>query len=84
MSRPAPNKEALPIANGQQSSIDPEISWQFFLPRLVQNLRLRTDCNLIPTVHRTQHLSSQSNHWTKGFHFTEIFSIQRSPSGEVR
>ena len=29
MSRHAPNKEALPIANSQQSSIAPEISWQF-------------------------------------------------------
>ena len=67
MSRPAPNKEALPIANCQQSSIAPEISWQFFLTRLVQNLTLRNDCNLIPSAHGTQHLSSQSDHWTKGF-----------------
>ena len=66
MSRPAPNKEALPIANCQQSSIAPEISWQGFLTRLVQNLTLRNDCNLIPSAHGTQHLSSQSNHWTIG------------------
>ena len=46
MSRPAPNKEALPIANSQRSSIALEISWQF-LTRLVQNLTLRNDCNLI-------------------------------------
>ena len=35
-----------------------------FLTRLVQNLTLRHDCNLIPSAHRTQHMSSQSDHWT--------------------
>ena len=43
------------------------------LNRLVQNLTLRNDCNLIPSAHGTQHLSSQSDHWTKGFHFTKSF-----------
>ena len=38
-----------------------------FLTRLVQNLTLRNDCNLIPSAHRSQHLSSQVDHWTKGF-----------------
>ena len=40
----------------------------FFLTRLVQNLTLRNDCNLIPSAHETQQLSSQSDHWTsRGF-----------------
>ena len=56
-----------------------------FLTRLAQNLTLQSDCNLIPSAHGTQQLSSQSNHWTNGLHFTKIFSNQRSiASGEVR
>ena len=36
-----------------------------FLTRLVQNLTLRNDCNLIPSAHGTQRvLSSQNDHWT--------------------
>ena len=45
--------------------------WGYFrqsLTRLVQNLTLRNDCNLIPSAHGTQQLSSQCNHWTiRGF-----------------
>ena len=36
------------------------------LTRLVQNLTLRNDCNLITSAHGTQQLSSHIDHWTKG------------------
>ena len=55
-----------------------------FLTRLVQNLTLCKDCDLIPSAHGTQHLSSQSDHWTKGsLHWSFLLngSFQR---GEVR
>ena len=35
-----------------------------FLTRLVQNLTLRNDCDLIPSAHETQQLSSLNDHWT--------------------
>ena len=37
---------------------------RWFLTRLVQNLTLRNDCYLIPSVHETQQLSSLNDHWT--------------------
>ena len=59
-------------------SLEASALLNLFLTRLVQNLTLRKDCNLIPSVHGTQHLSSQSNHWTKcslhqGFLFKGLF-----------
>ena len=45
--------------------------WGYFrqsLTRLVQNLTLRNDCNLIPSAHGTQQLFSQCDHGTtRGF-----------------
>ena len=54
--------------------------WGYFgqsLTRLVQNLTLCNDCNLIPSAHGTQHLSSHSDHWTfRGF-TSQSFPNQR-------
>ena len=61
--------------------------WRYFrqfLTRLVHKKTLHNDCNLIPSAQGTQHLSSQSDHWTKGsLHWGFLFKgpFQR---GEMR
>ena len=59
--------------------------WKYhgsFLTRLVQNLTIRNDCNLIPSPHGTQRVVLSKR--LLGIHFTETFPNQRSvPSSEV-
>ena len=67
MSRPAPKQGSFANRQLPTEFYCSGNSRQVFLTRLVQNLTLRNDCNLIPSAHGTQHLSSQIDHWTKGF-----------------
>lgn len=73
-----------PICHSPRSSAH----WGYFrqfLTRLVQNLTLRNDCNLIPLAYRTQHLSSQSDYWTiRGFTSLSYLFKSSFQRGEVR
>lgn len=58
--------------------------FQAVLTRLLQNLTLHKDNNLIPSAHRTQQLSYWSNHWI-GVSLRRVF-LSKGPfqRGEVR